>query len=93
MSKKNKAKLKAAAHPEPPVSPVERKRRPFVPALGAPYSFTPAAFLQEKSAVLPGQQPVPRTVTGTITYINWAHRWFRVTYKVNGTELSQGIKF
>ena len=93
MSKKNKAKPKAADHPKSPAPQVEQKRRPFVPALGAPYSFTPAAFLQEKSALLPGQQPVPRPVTGTITYINWAHRWFRVTYKVNGTELSQGIKF
>lgn len=93
MAKKNKSKPKAAAQPAPAITPAARPRRPFVPVLGAPYTFTPAAFLQEKSAVLPGQQPVPRTVTGTITYINWAHSWFRVAYKVNGVELSQGIKF
>lgn len=92
MSKKNKSKPKAAAQPVPIITPA-KQRRPFVPALGTPYTFTPAAFLQEKSAVLPGQQPVPRSVTGTITYINWTHRWFLVTYKVNGIELSQGIKF
>ena len=93
MSKKNKSKSKAAAQPAPAVTTTKQQRRPFVPVLGAPFTFTPAAFLQEKSAVLPGQQPVPRAVTGTITYINWAHGWFRVTYEVNGVELSQGIKF
>lgn len=94
MSKKNKSKAKAAAvQPAMPTIAAARKRSPFIPELGAPVTFTPAAFLQEKSAVLPGQQPAPRTVTGTITYINWAHSWFRVTYKVNGVELSQGIKF
>ena len=94
MSKKNKSKAKAAAvQPAMPTIAAARKRSPFIPELGASFTFTPAAFLQEKSAVLPGQQPVPRTVTGTITYINWAHSWFRVTFKVNGVELSQGIKF
>lgn len=92
MSKKNKSKSKAA-QPAPAVTATKQQCRPFVPVLGAPCTFTPAAFLQERSAVLPGQQPVPRTVTGTITYINWAHGWFRVAYKVNGVELSQGIKF
>ena len=93
MSKKKKAKAAAAVQPAPTAVPVVRRRRPFVPELGAPYTFTPAAFLQEKSAMLPGQKPIPRAVTGTIAYINWPHRWFRVTYTVNGVELSQGIKF
>lgn len=93
MSKKNKSKSKAAVQPAMPTIAAARKRSPFIPELGAPCTFTPTVFLQEKSAVLPGQQPVSRTVTGTITYINWAHGWFRVTYKVNGVELSQGIKF
>lgn len=90
MAKKNKSKPQPQTHTAPIA---EQKRRPFVPVMGAAYSFTPAAFLQERTATLPGQKPVPREVTGKITYINWAHHWFRVTYKVNGTELSQGIKF
>lgn len=93
MPKKKKATAAAAVQPASFDVATAQPQRPFVPVLGAPYTFTPAAFLQEKSAVLPGQQPVPRTVTGTITYINWAHRWFLVTYKVNGIELRQGIKF
>ena len=63
------------------------------PHIGAPYRFTPAAFLREKSAMLPGQKPVPREVTGTIIHINQAHRYFTVEYEVNGYKLRQGIKF
>lgn len=87
MAKKHKAKA-------PPPQPIpEHRPRRIVPVLGAPYRFTPAAFYQERSAVLPGQKPVPREVDGVITYINWAHCWFKVTYKLNGYEMSQGIKF
>lgn len=90
MASKNKTK----AHPQSrQVVPHQTPQKRFVPELGKSYTFTPAAFLQEKSATLPGQKPVPRAVTGEIIYINWAHSYFTVEYEVNGYKLRQGIKF
>ena len=87
MAKKHKAKAQTL-QPIP-----EHRHRRIVPVLGAPYRFTPAAFYQERSAVLPGQKPIPREVTGTITYINWPHSWFLVAYTINGYQMRQAIKF
>lgn len=61
--------------------------------LGAAYSFMPEAFINYQDGPLPGGQAVPRRVTGRITYINHAHRYFRVTYEVNGVTLSESFKF
>ena len=61
--------------------------------LGAPYHFTPAAFSGEKSAVLPGGRPVPRTVIGEIVFIHPTHRYFVVEYELNGCKLKEAIKF
>lgn len=88
MAKKNKPKQPQTAQPAPVQEP-----KPYTPVLGAPYTFVPAAFLTEKSAVMPGGVPVPRAVTGKITYINRAHSYFTVTYQINGYDLRQSIKF
>lgn len=65
----------------------------FVPRLGAAYHFTPAAFLGENAGGFPERSKIPRSVTGRIIYINWAHRYFTVAYEVHGYELKEGIKF
>lgn len=31
----------------------------------------------------------PTEVTGTVTYINRAHRWYRLEYEVNGAKLAE----
>lgn len=61
--------------------------------LGATYTFVPSAFIGEGSGVLPGQKAAPRKVSGRITYINWAHRYFTVTAEVNGSDLRESFKF
>lgn len=61
--------------------------------LGAPYSFVPSAFIGERSGSLLGQKEAPRKVSGRITYINWAHRFFTVTAEVNGCTLHESFKF
>lgn len=79
--------------PVPVQQEPEEVPRRFVPRLGASYTFTPAAFYQEKSSVTLGRQPLPRTVTGKIVQIHRAHSWFRVEYDLYGYKLSQCIKF
>lgn len=61
--------------------------------IGAPYRFVPAAFTGEKSGKIPGGKEVPRSVNGKITYINREHRFFQVTFEVNGYILHECIKF
>lgn len=61
--------------------------------VGKAYRFTPSAFIGERAGELPGQKPIPRTVTGKITYINRAHRYFLVVYQLGGRELSECIKY
>ncbi len=46
--------------------------------IGRPYRFTPSAFTAEKEGVL-GGKAVLRKLTGTIVWINVAHRFFLVT--------------
>lgn len=61
--------------------------------LGATYTFVPSAFIGERAGALFGQKEVPRKVSGRITYINWAHRFFTVTAEVNGSTLRECFKF
>lgn len=61
--------------------------------IGAPYRFVPSAFMGEKSGALPGKKELPRQVTGLITYINQAHRYFVVPFEVNGYHLAESFKF
>lgn len=61
--------------------------------LGAKCTFVPACFGEygaNKSNKLDAY-----SVTGTITYINHAHRFFRVEYRMgkSGTTLSECFKF
>ena len=63
------------------------------PKLGARYDFIPAAFVGERGGHLPGGKEIPRLVGGTITYINWVHRFFKVDYEVHGYKLSESFKF
>jgi hypothetical protein len=61
--------------------------------IGDTYRFIPSAFIGEKSAKLPGKQALPRAVTGRVSYINHEHRFFQVTYELNGYSLKECIKF
>ena len=63
------------------------------PKIGDKYTFIPEAFIGEASGFLPGRQAIPRRVTGTVTYINEAHRWFLVEYWVHGFHLSESFKY
>ena len=61
--------------------------------LGAVIHFVPAAFMGEKSGVLPGKMEIPRRVIGRIVYINEAHSFFTVEYELHGNKLRESIKF
>ena len=62
--------------------------------LGAACSFTPTAFIDIHTPGRPSKQTeTPRRVTGRVTYINWAHRFFVATFKVNGCTLNESFKF
>lgn len=61
--------------------------------IGGAYSFIPEAFIGERTGTLPGRKELPRRVTGRIIYINEMHRYFTVSYEVNGYRLCESIKF
>ena len=61
--------------------------------LGAPYTFVPSAFFGERFGGPLGQKALSRKVSGRITYINWAHRYFTATAEVNGSTLRECFKF
>ena len=61
--------------------------------LGQRVHFVPHAFLSEKSGTGLGTHPVPRAVTGVISYINGAHRYYTVTYSVHGMRMLESFKF
>ena len=62
--------------------------------LGAPYTFVPAAFLGENgNPIGPAGIRAPTRVTGKITYIHPKHRWFQVTFEVNGYTMKEAIKY
>lgn len=74
----------------------EREKEEYAMAgiqLGAPYTFVPSAFIGERSGSLLGQKEAPRKLSGRITYINWAHRYFTVTAEVNDCTLRESFKF
>ena len=61
--------------------------------LGETYKFRPEGLDQHSDgslAHLPGR---PRYVTGTIDYINEAHRYFRVRYEMWGKAFHECFKF
>ena len=62
-------------------------------ALGDTYKFRPHGLDVHNDgslAHLPGR---PRYVTGTVDYINEAHRFFRVRYELWVNELHECFKF
>ena len=62
--------------------------------LGASYSFVPEAFIDVHTPSRPSKQKeIPRKVTGRVTYINRAHRFFVTAFEVNGCTLSESFKF
>ena len=61
--------------------------------LGAAYSFVPTAFIDVVAGWPSKHKETPRRVTGRVTYINWAHRFFVVTFDVNGCTLNESFKF
>ena len=62
--------------------------------LGARYTFVPSAFIGESGHPIgPAGMRAPTSVTGRITYIHPTHRWFQVTFEVNGTVMKEAIKF
>lgn len=83
------------SHSRPYAPPPLQPQAPRVgkPELGDAYTFTPEAFIGEVKGRLPGQQEIPRRVTGTVTYINEPHRWFRVEYDLHGYHMSECFKF
>lgn len=62
--------------------------------LGDPYTFVPSAFIGESGHPIGAAgMRVPTSVTGKITYIHPRHRWFQVTFEVNGNIMKEAIKF
>ena len=62
--------------------------------LGAAYSFAPTAFIDNHASGRPSKQiETPQRVTGRITYINRAHRFFVATFEVNGCTMNESFKF
>jgi hypothetical protein len=62
--------------------------------LGMEVRFTPAAFFGENSAQREGTpMQIPRQVTGKISYINEAHRYYTVDYEIYGVKLRESFKF
>lgn len=61
--------------------------------IGGPYRFIPSAFTGEKTGMTFGGKEMPRQVCGTVTFVHRAHRFFLVTFEVNGYTLRESIKF
>lgn len=62
--------------------------------LGSACSFVPTAFIDVRTPGRPSKQiETPRRVTGRVTYINRAHRFFMATFEVNGCTLNESFKF
>lgn len=62
--------------------------------LGAACSFVPTAFIDIHTSGRPSKQKeTPRRVTGRVTYINRAHRFFVATFEVNSCTLNESFKF
>lgn len=57
------------------------------------YSFVPSTHTSDGNHLIGTGRLAPNRVTGRVTHINWPHRWFQVTYEVNGHKLRQCIKF
>lgn len=59
-----------------------------IPAVGDQKTFIPSAYLGDNGSEAAKKRIDQTTVTGTVTMINRAHRWYRVTYETdfNGTQ-------
>lgn len=63
------------------------------PKLGDRISFIPEAFTGEPVWHDQKRGAYPRTVTGTVVYINDKHRFCDVEYEVHGYKLREAFKF
>ena len=62
--------------------------------LGMACSFVPTAFIDIHTPGRPTKQnETPRRVTGRVTYINRAHRFFVASFLVSGCTLNESFKF
>ena len=61
------------------------------PQLGDRITFQPAGFVDTLRDDIPNVWPA--TVTGTVDYINRAHRFYRVGFEVHGKRMEQCLKF
>lgn len=65
--------------PEPPAAPA------WWPEIGDRKTFVPAAFEGEHQLGLTAIRPsAENRVTGTVVYINEAHRWCRIRFELPG---------
>lgn len=61
------------------------------PKIGRQWRFVPSVFGNPNGKN--AEDVVRHRVNGTIDYINWRNRWFRVRYVVHGVEFHEGFKF
>lgn len=59
--------------------------------IGEKKTFRPAAFLDERGPEPEGKLIVPRMVTGVVTWVHPAGRYYVVTYEVNGHRLREAF--
>ena len=57
--------------------------------LGKKATFVPCFKKEKDGNVKEDAEPV----TGRITYVNWAHGWFRVSFHAGRTVLHESFKF
>ena len=61
------------------------------PKIGDRVTFRPAAFMDAQRNK--DSNIWPSTVTGTIDYVNRAHRFYRVAFEVHGQIMKESIKY
>ncbi len=61
--------------------------------LDQPVQFVPESLYHDASAVRKDRKAAYGQVAGVICYINRAHRYFTVTYKINGKSFKEGFKY
>lgn len=63
-----------------------------MPQVGDKTRFLPSGFLDSNTSFF-GSSHIPTEVTGTVTYVNEAHRMYRVAFSVNGYSMNECFKF
>jgi hypothetical protein len=64
-----------------------------LPRLGDKVRFAPEAFTGDRDPAQPKRAIVPKVVTGTIVYVNRAHRYYTAEFSARGVTMRESFKF